>query len=113
MRPELAAAGARAEKTFRIIFCAARWIVRSATNRIPSTGRAAPKEGSRKLLERASTSTPQRLDACWARRRFHARRTSARAPSRLPANYAWANHPASGNRGNLLPEHSLLRIADL
>lgn len=35
------------------------------------------------------------------------------APSRLPADHARSHHPASGNRGNLLLEHSLLRTADL
>ena len=58
-------------------------------------------------------SSSECLDACWARRRFHARGTCASASSRLPANYARPNHPASGNCSNLLPEHSLLRIADL
>src|SRR6266542_3906110 len=29
------------------------------------------------------------------------------------ANHARPDHPASGNRGNLLPEYPLLRIADL
>src|SRR6266540_4175362 len=113
MRPELAAARPYAEKTFRIIFCSDGGIIRSTTNRIASAGCAALKEGSCRLFKGASTTSPQCLDACWARRRFHARRTCARPSARLPANHARPDHPASGNRGNLLPEYPLLRIADL
>ncbi len=55
----------------------------------------------------------ERIDACWAGRRFHACGTCACATTWMSADHTRPNHPASGNRGNLLPEHSLLRTADL
>src|SRR5437667_9452850 len=113
MWPELAATYTCADETFRITFCSSRGIIRSTTDRIAPTGCTALKEGSCGLFERASTSSPPCLDACWARRRFHTCGTCPCASSRLPANYAWPNYPSSGNSGNLLPEHSLVRIADL
>ena len=134
MRAELAAACACAEKTLGLLVCCAgrrvacRIIsnaantaattekyrhIRSTADRIAPAGCAALKEGSCGLFERASTSSSQCLDACWARGRFHACRTCARATSRMSANYARPNYPSSGNSGNLLSWYSVVRIAVL
>src|SRR4029453_2256574 len=51
MRPELAATRARAEKTFRISFSSVGAILRPATDRLASAGRATLKEGSRRLYK--------------------------------------------------------------
>src|SRR6266446_3684387 len=134
MRTKLAASCACAEKTFGLLVCCGggrvAWRIigsaadttatpekyrpiRSAVDRIAPAGCAALKGGSCGLLERASTSSSQCLDAGRARRRFHACGACARAPARLPANHAGPNHPAGRNGGDLLPEHSFLRTADL
>src|SRR6266536_2220705 len=120
MRTELAASCACAEKASGLLICrGGRRVayrifgseadtaattekyrpIRSTTDRIAPAGCAALKEGSYGLFERASTSSSLRIDACWARGRFHACRTCARAPSRLPANYARPDYPQSRNRG--------------
>src|SRR5580704_12103624 len=134
MRAELAAACARAEKTFGIVVCCGgRCVVcriissaadtaattekyrpvRSTADRIAPTGCTALKEGPCGLFDRASRSSSQCLDACWARGRFHACRTCTRATSRMRANYAGPDYPSSRNSGNLLFEYSLVRIPDL
>src|SRR5207244_10330244 len=65
------------------------------------------------LFECTRQTTAQCAHAYRARRRFHACRTWAWAPPRLPADHAWPHYSASGNRSNLLPEYPLLRTADL
>src|SRR5438128_2196952 len=113
MRSELAAARTHAEKIGAIIFYVRGRIIRCSANRIPPARCAALEEDPGRLFERTSTSSPEHIDACWAGRRFHACGACACAATWVSADHTRPDHPASGNCGNLLPEYSLLRTADL
>src|SRR5437870_10235733 len=113
MRSELAAARAHAEKIDRIIFCDGGRIIRSSANRIAPARCPTLEEDPHRLFEPTSTLSRERIDACWPGRRFHACGTCACAATWVSADHTRPDHPASGNCGNLLPEYSLLRTADL
>src|SRR5438094_1657818 len=86
--------------------------IRSPPHRIAPARCAALEKNSRELFERTPASSPERLDAYWAGRRFHTGGTCARPPSWMRADYTWPDYSARGNRRDLLSECSLLRIAD-
>src|SRR6266403_1454754 len=111
MRTELAAADTRAAQAGRF-FLSLR-DVRSALDRLAPARCAALKENPRGLLERASTSSRKCIDADRARRRFHAGGACARPPPWVPPDHLGTYYFTGGNRRDLLPERSLLRIADV
>src|SRR5438552_18238638 len=113
MRSELAAERARAEKIGRIIFHGGGRIIRSSANWIAPARCPTLEEDPHRLFEATSTLSRERVDACWAGRRFHACGACACAATWVSADHTRPDHPASGNCGNLLPECSLLRTADL
>ncbi len=81
---------------------------RSLGDRLASARRATFERNSRRLLQRTSTSSRKRVDACRARGRFHAGGACGCPPPWVPPAYLGPDYSARGNRRHLLPEHSLL-----
>ena len=84
-----------------------------SSDRVASTRRATLKENPRRLFERTPASSAKRFDAYRAGRRFYACGTCASPPPWVPPHHSWPNHPASGDRRDLLFECSFLRVTDV
>src|SRR5207247_8661675 len=56
---------------------------------------------------------PERVARNRTGRRFHACSASPSTPPPMSAHYVWPDYRASGNRRDLLPERSPIRIADV